>query len=163
MQEQPVEMNKATVVLAEEPELVMEQNFKDINSEMQQVAQHQTAQTTLQSPVAQVQKVQPMQTENCKPDVIPVIQQTQLAVPAGYEKVLSVWTYLGMLIVSWIPLIGFIATIVWAVKTGNKNKQRFASAMLLLQIIGIIAGIFTYSATMALLKTVFEGLNTGIG
>jgi hypothetical protein len=73
------------------------------------------------------------------------------------------WTYLGMLIVSWIPLIGFIATIAWAVKKGNKNKRRFAAAMLILQIIGIAAGIFVYPATISLLKTVLKGLNTGIG
>ncbi len=128
MQEQSVEMDKAAVVLAEEPGFVTEHNFKNISSEMQQAAQHQSVQATLQSPVAQVQKVQPMQTENYKHDAVPVIQQAQLAVPAGYEKVLSMWAYLGMLIVTWILLIAFIATIAWAVKKGNKNKRWFASA-----------------------------------
>ena len=110
-----------------------------------------------------VQKVQPIQTENYQNSEASTIQQAQLSVPAGYDRILSMWTYLGMLIVSWIPLIGFIATIAWAVKKGNKNKRRFAAAMLILQIIGIAAGIFVYPATISLLKTVLKGLNTGIG
>ncbi len=125
--------------------------------------QQQSAQNVQQAPQAQIRKIQPMQTENYQNSEAPTIQQAQLAVPTGYDRILSMWTYLGMLIVSWIPLIGFIATIAWVVKKGNKNKRRLAAAMLILQIIGIAAGIFVYPATISLLKTVLKGLNTDIG
>lgn len=53
---------------------------------------------------------------------------------------LTVGQYIGMMIVSGIPLVGFIMLLVWAFGDGNINKKNYAKAALLL---GIIVGVLS--------------------
>lgn len=83
---------------------------------------------------------------------------SNIPVPKGLAPVVGVGTYIGMSLISWIPVVGFIMTIIWAVQKGNKSKRNFAAALLILIIIGTAVGVLAYSASISLLKTVLEGL-----
>ncbi len=54
------------------------------------------------------------------------------------NKPLSVGQYIGMFILSAIPLVGFILTLVWAFGSDvNKNKKNYARAVLIMALIAI--------------------------
>ena len=60
---------------------------------------------------------------------------------AAKDAPLTVGQYIGMFILSSLPLIGFILLLVWAFSGDtNTNKKNYARAIL---IIGIIAGVLT--------------------
>lgn len=60
---------------------------------------------------------------------------------AAKDAPLKVGQYIGMFILSSLPLIGFILLLVWAFSGDtNTNKKNYARAIL---IIGIIAGVLT--------------------
>lgn len=90
------------------------------------------------------------------------IQQMQPAVPAGYAPVVGIGTYLGMFIVSWIPVVGFIMAIIWAFDSRNRSKSNFAVVLIILQVLGVVLGVLAYSASISLLKTVLKGLASGM-
>ena len=56
-------------------------------------------------------------------------------------SVASTLSYIGMMILFCIPLIGIISCIVMAVSTGNLNRRNFARAMLILIIIGVVFSV----------------------
>lgn len=70
-----------------------------------------------------------------EPDVV-------AAMPADSEKVLSVGNYLGMYILSAIPLVNIICLLMWAIGKGNLNRKHWAVAVLIVQImvIAIVSG-----------------------
>lgn len=68
----------------------------------------------------------------------------QPSAPEKPEKVapLKTWKFLGMFILSGIPLIGFIMILVWSFSSSfNKNTKSFARAILILWIIGLVLSI----------------------
>ena len=74
---------------------------------------------------------------------------------------LSVGSFLGMLILSSLPLVGFILLLVWAFGGNvNQNKQNLARAYLLLSLItlaiGIIITIVSFSLGVSLLDSLYS-------
>ncbi len=55
---------------------------------------------------------------------------------------LTVGQYIGMFILSAIPIVGFILLLVWAFSSStNLNKKNYSRAILILGIIGVVIGI----------------------
>jgi len=77
--------------------------------------------------------------------------------PAADNSPLKVGQYIGIIIVSGLPLIGFIMLLVWAFSSStNLNKKNYARAVLLLSIIGGILGIIFGAAIMAALSSIIN-------
>lgn len=76
--------------------------------------------------------------------------QYQQAYPSRDEP-LSVGSYLLMFILTAIPLVGLIMTIVWAVGAKNRNRKNFAIAALIMILIGIAVAIAGYFVLVAFL------------
>jgi hypothetical protein len=61
------------------------------------------------------------------------------APPAAYPaSTIGAWGYFGSLLLMSIPLVGLIASIIWAAGSKNINRRNLARGYLLLLIIGII-------------------------
>lgn len=72
--------------------------------------------------------------------------------PVAYEdnSPLSIGNYLIMMIVSAIPVVGLIMTLIWAFSgNGNSNRKNYARAMLILMLIGIVLSIIFGASIMA--------------
>ena len=68
-------------------------------------------------------------------------QQTYNAA-AGGAPVMSVGSYIGTMLLSAIPLVGFILLLVWAFGSDtNPNKKNFCRAYLILMLIGVVLSI----------------------
>lgn len=83
---------------------------------------------------------------------IPAYQAPSYQNPVTYEDntPLSIGNYLVMMIVSAIPLVGLIMTLIWAFGSStNKNKQNYARAMLILMLIGIVLSIIFGASIIA--------------
>lgn len=69
----------------------------------------------------------------------PVYQQPAYRAPtaaAATAPVLSTGSYIGMMLIAYIPLVGFIMLLVWAFgSTENPNKKNYARAVLIISII----------------------------
>ena len=63
---------------------------------------------------------------------------------------LSVGSYLVMLIVSAIPLVGLIMMFVWGFGHSNRNRKNFARASLILTAVGIVIFVLFYSTFAAM-------------
>ena len=63
--------------------------------------------------------------------------------PARGSKyaVLSLGAFIGLIILFAIPVAGFIASIVFAFASNNRNLRNFARATLIMQIVGIILAV----------------------
>lgn len=66
------------------------------------------------------------------------------------EKVMSVWSYLGLMLLSGIPIVGIIIVIVFAINSSNQNKTNYCRALILMWIISVILAL--------ILGTVFSSL-----
>ena len=91
-------------------------------------------------------------------------QPVQPAYPnydAMNSQPLGVGQYIGMMILTGIPLVGFILLLVWSFGSNvNKNKKNYARAMLILQIIGgILAAIFSGIIIAAIAPLITDLLN----
>lgn len=53
-------------------------------------------------------------------------------------------SYIGLLILFAIPVIGWISCIIMAFAAGNKNIRNYARAVLILAIIGIVLTLVAY-------------------
>jgi len=72
---------------------------------------------------------------------------------ANLDRPLSVGQFMGMLVLSGIPLVGIVLLLVWAFGDGvNTNKKNYARACLILAVIGIILSI----VLSVMLATVFS-------
>lgn len=86
--------------------------------------------------------------------------------PQKPEKVapLKTWKFIGMFVITGIPLIGFIMILVWSFSNSfNKNTKSFARAILILWIIGlilsIVAVIINWVAIQSLVDFISEGIS----
>ncbi len=101
-------------------------------------------------PPAQPQYQQPQyqqpQYQQPAPPAAPVYQQPPVypttAAADPREAVLKTGAYVGMFILSAIPIVGFILMIVWAVSdTVNRNKRNYARAYWVLMLISVCLSI----------------------
>lgn len=74
---------------------------------------------------------------------------------------LGVGSFLGMLILSSLPLVGFILLLVWAFGGSvNQNKQNLARAYLLLSLITLAIGVIVTILSFAFGVSLLDSLNS---
>ena len=86
---------------------------------------------------------------------------THYSQPQAYESAgnapLSVGQYIGMIILSGLPIAGFILLLIWAFSSDqNVNKKNYARAVLILALIGIALSIIFGAAAIGLLTNLFS-------
>lgn len=88
-------------------------------------------------------------------------QQPAYTAPASNQAlapVMSVGSYIGMMLLACIPLVGFILLLVWAFGSNeNPNKKNYARAVLLLSVIAIVISIIFIIATGGLMAALLSG------
>ncbi len=78
----------------------------------------------------------------------PYNPQAPYGQPGQLAPVLSVGSYIGMFILSAIPLVGFILLLVWAFSGGeNPNRKNYARAVLIISVVGTTLGILLAALT----------------
>lgn len=80
--------------------------------------------------------------------------------PAVYEdnSPLSIGSYLIMMIVSAIPLVGLIMTLIWAFNSNtNKNKQNYARALLIMMLVGVVLSAIFGATIFAAISSMTGG------
>ena len=107
---------------------------------------------------------------NPAPNYVPPVQQPYYQQPvqtnfqnnAMNSQPLGVGQYIGMMIVSGIPLVGFIMLLVWSFgSNANINKKNYARAVLIVAIVGgILAAIFSGVLIAALVPFLEELMST---
>lgn len=110
-----------------------------------------------QAPQAVPQQIpaQPMQNQYYQQPVAP--QKPEKVAP------LKTWKFIGMFIITGIPLIGFIMILVWSFSSAfNKNTKSFARAILILWIIGLILSIVVAIINWAAIQSLYELLSSSI-
>lgn len=94
--------------------------------------------------------------------------QPSVAAPVPEKtEPLGVLKYLGIMIVTCIPILGFIMILVWSFSSSfNRNTRNFARALLILWIIGVILSIVVVVLYWSILSSIFnnfEMLPTAMG
>ena len=57
---------------------------------------------------------------------------------SNLEEPMSLGDWIITLLITYIPVVGFIMTIVWALTASNTSKKNYARAMILFMIIGFV-------------------------
>lgn len=81
------------------------------------------------------------------------------------EKVapLKTWKFIGMFILTGIPLIGFIMILVWSFSSSfNKNTKSFARAILILWIIGLVLSIIGIIINWVAIQSLIDFFNSNM-
>lgn len=80
--------------------------------------------------------------------------------PPADSKYASVglWSYVGMMIVFSIPIVGFILAIIWAFDTGNISRRNFARAVLVLLVISFVISVILAVVGIVFLYDIFKDL-----
>lgn len=77
------------------------------------------------------------------------------------ERPLPVWKYMGIMLLTGIPVIGLIMILVWSFgKSWNKNTRNFARAVLIFGIIGFILSIVGAIMYIDVLKDLMDFFNS---
>ena len=118
-----------------------------------QAASQAASQTPSQPYAAQTQNyAAPPQ----QPYYPPVPQQGFIQKPQNTEP-MRVGQYIGTMIISAIPLVGFIMLLVWAFGSDtNINKKNYARAVLILSVIGVVLGIIFSAVIGAAISALFN-------
>jgi hypothetical protein len=87
-----------------------------------------------------------------RPQPAPGYQNNTINIVDPREKVYGVGGWLGTIILSFIPVLGFILLLVWSFSGNtNKNKKNWAIAMLIVNVICIIISFILYATIIAAL------------
>ncbi len=82
---------------------------------------------------------------------------------SAYDKtseVMSVGQYIGMFILSAIPVVNLICWIVWLVSPNtNKNKKNFIIAQIVLAVIGIVLAFVLSAVTGFSVMSILNNVN----
>ena len=92
-------------------------------------------------------------------------QQQYYNQAAGYgfnqanREPLGVGSYIGMFILSAIPLVGFICLLVWAFgSNANLNKKNYARAILIMGLIAVVLWVVIFVIGLAVGGSILNGL-----
>lgn len=110
-----------------------------------------------QAPPAYPPQPQPSQTAPVQPAFVPPpVQKPEKIKPLG------TWTFIGMFILTGIPVISLIMTLVWSFgKSFNKNTRSFGKAVLILKIVGLILAIVSAVMYWSAFKGLMDILGSG--
>jgi len=143
--------------IAEIPEVqpVSAQNFKI-----------PTAAQNIQNPAAPQniqQKVPPQDLRQPASSSQPIASAMSAGTDMKPEKIkpLQTWKFIGMFIITAIPVINLIMVLVWSFSGGfNKNTRSYARATLILWIIGLVLLIITAIVNWALIQYIWSSLTS---
>jgi len=72
------------------------------------------------------------------------------------ESILSIGSYIGIMIISAIPIVGFIMLLVWSFSSNvNMNKKNFAIAMLVMGIVMFIITLLILFINAIMLRSMY--------
>ena len=133
-----------------------------------QPIREQTAQprpVQVQQPIPQT-VMKPQETAQTQEAASIRTQQAEAAPKPENIKPLQTWKFIGMFIITAIPVLNLIMVLIWSFSGGfNKNTRSFARAILILWIAGLVLLIVTAIVNWALIQyiwTSFSSLPTGI-
>lgn len=99
----------------------------------------------------------PPPVQNFQPQYQQPYQQPGGYVPVNNNSPLTTGQFIGMLILTGIPIVGFILLLVWAFSSDtNANKKSYARAALILMIIGAVLAIIFSVALGSLFSSIFD-------
>lgn len=85
--------------------------------------------------------------------------------PDSRYATIGLWSYVGMMILFALPLVGFILAIVWAFEESNLNRRNYARAALVITAIKIVISIILIIIFVVLLsgfiKDIYEYYSSG--
>lgn len=92
----------------------------------------------------------------------PAVPKSQSAPAiAKSERPLPVWKFMGIMLLTGIPIIGFIMILVWSFGNScNKNTKNFARAVLIFGIIGFILTIVGVIINLEAIRAFIEYFNS---
>jgi len=134
-------------------------NMQQAEQSIQQEPQQAPPQPTYNPNPAPAYQPQP-QANNYQPRPAPAYQNT-VNITDPRDKVYGVGGWLGTLILTSIPIVGFILLLVWAFGSkANKNKKNFAIALLIFGVIATVIGIALYASILASIGGFLDQLGT---
>jgi uncharacterized membrane protein YvbJ len=121
--------------------------------------QEQTVNTPLVEPVIAQQTMSAKPIEP-KPQDTHTSNQTPQANSVALDKPLSVLQYLGIFLLSIVPIVGIVFIFIWAFGSSvNINKKNYCRAVLIMALISIVLSIIISITFGALLASIFEFSN----
>lgn len=78
-------------------------------------------------------------------------QSSDVVTDPNMAPVMSVWSYLGLFLLSSIPIVGIIVLIVFAMGSNNRNKTNYCRAILLGQVIMVLIVVLFWSSFLGIL------------
>ena len=85
---------------------------------------------------------------------------TGLETQGSNYKPMTIGDWIITLIITYIPLVGFIMLFVWAFGGGtHPSKKTWAQAVLILMVIGIVLAIIFFGVIASILGNLFSGYN----
>ena len=100
---------------------------------------------------------------NCgaKAEQAPPAPQPKADAPA--DKTVSTGTFFGLIFLFSLPVVGWLACLVMAFASGNRNIKHFARAMLIWLVIALVLGALAGLAVNALIGAVTPYLEEALG
>ena len=117
---------------------------------------------TYQQPAPQVQTYQqPAPQAQAYQQPAPQAQANQQPAIAKTERPLPVWKYMGMMLLTGIPILGFIMILVWSFgRSWNKNTRNYARAVLIFGIIIFVLSIAGIIINLEALRALTDYFNS---
>jgi len=136
-------------------------NIQQAEQAIRQEPQQASPQPTYNPGQTQYQPQYQAQNYQPRPQPAPAYQNNtvNINITDPREKVYGIGGWLGTLLLSSIPLVGFICLLVWAFSSNtNKNKKNFAIAMLIFMVILLVISVILYASIMAAIGSFFDQL-----
>jgi hypothetical protein len=88
---------------------------------------------------------------------------TGLETQGSNYKPMTIGDWIITLIITYIPLVGFIMLFVWAFGGGtHPSKKTWAQAVLILMVIGIILAIIFFGVIASIIGNMFSGYSHSV-
>ena len=88
---------------------------------------------------------------------------TGLETQGSNYKPMTIGDWIITLIITYIPLVGFIMLFVWAIGGGtHPSKKTWAQAVLILMVIGIILAIIFFGVIASIIGNMFSGYSHSV-
>jgi len=133
----------------------MQLSEQSIQQESPQESQQESPRPTYNPNPAPAYQPQP------RPQPAPAYINNTVNIVDPRDKPYGIGGWLGSILLSLIPFVGFILMLVWAFGGNtNKSKKNWAIAMLIFWVIAIILGILIYASLFAALGGILDQMGS---
>ena len=88
---------------------------------------------------------------------------TGLETQGSNYKPMTIGDWIITLIITYIPLVGFIMLFVWAFGGGtHPSKKTWAQAVLILMVVGIVLAIIFFGVIASIIGNIFSGYSHSV-